>query len=178
MTPDPTRHLSWDQLVAGFAALPPPPLREGRVALVTARLPEGARRTPARARLTVADGVEGDRWAQGRRMPEAQVTLMRADVAGLICNGQPLSLPGDNLLVELDLSLDNLPAGVRLAVGTAELEVTAEPHDGCTLFRERFGGPALKLTAHADYKALRLRGIHARVVRDGEVCPGDAVVVL
>ena len=52
---------------------------------------------------------------------------MRADVARLIADGQDLSLFGDNLLVELDLSVENLPAGTRLRIGTALCEVTPLP---------------------------------------------------
>ena len=43
-------------------------------------------------------------------------------------------LAGDQLYVDLDLSVDNLPAGTRLAIGEAVLEVTEEPHTGCDKF--------------------------------------------
>ena len=69
---------------------------------------------------------------------------MRRDVAELIANGQPLSVFGDNLFVEFDISAANLPAGTRLRVGEAVVEVTPLPHDGCRKFHGRFGQDALR----------------------------------
>ena len=63
------------------------------------------------------DGVPGDAWL--RRMshkPDAQITMMRSDFGRLVANGQPLTLFGDNLLVDLDLSRANLPTRRRLPV--------------------------------------------------------------
>jgi hypothetical protein len=175
---DPARHLPLDALERGLAALDPPRDR-GSLELIVARREGGVRDTPERVRLSVAGGVPGDAWQ--RDMPdraEAQIAIMRADVARLLANGQPLSLPGDNLLVEIDLSEENLPAGSRLRVGRAVLEVTPEPHTGCRQFRQRFGGDALRLTADRRHRPLRLRGIYGRVVEPGEVAVGDAVEVL
>lgn len=103
---------------------------------------------------------------------------MRADVARLIGNGQPLTVAGDNLLVTLDLSATNLPAGSRLLIGTAILEVTPLPHTGCAKFERSFGRDALRLTADPRFRELRLRGIHANVLNAGDIAPGDAVEVL
>ena len=89
-----------------------------------------------------------------------------------------LSLFGDNLLVELDLSTQNLPTGTRLRLGQALLEVTPEPHNGCLKFRQRFGGDALRLTADERFRDQHLRGIYLRVVEPGPVCVGDDIEVL
>ena len=51
-------------------------------------------------------------------------------------------LAGDQLYVELDLSPANLPAGTRLAVGSAVIEITGQPHLGCAKFAARFGHDA------------------------------------
>ncbi|MEY3213284.1 MAG: hypothetical protein RIT28_3765 [Pseudomonadota bacterium] len=178
-TSDPSHHLPLAALRAALAALPAPPLDVGRVALVVERHPGEARRTPAVGQLAPGQGLLSDRWAQAERPnPEAEVTLMRADVAALVCNGQDLSLPGDNLLVELDLSAENLPTGSRLQVGEVVLEITAKPHTGCLKFERRFGADARALTGLDELKAARLRGIHARVVIGGAVRPGDEVRVL
>jgi MOSC domain-containing protein YiiM len=123
--------------------------------------------------------VENDRW--GKRPspdPEAQITVMRADVARLVANGQPLSLPGDNLMVELDLDTANLPAGTRLRVGTALCEVTPKPHTGCGKFAGRFGDEARAFTNAPEWESARLRGLYIRVVEAGEVSPGDPIRVL
>ena len=103
---------------------------------------------------------------------------MRADVARLFANGQALSLFGDNLLVELDLSPANLPTGTRLRVGTAVCEVTPQPHTGCAKFAARFGQEAREITAAPEYQDWRLRGLYIRVVEPGEVGPGDPIRVL
>ena len=172
-------HLAYETLETGLGQLPPPPTDEGRVVLIVARPNVDERLTPERCRLTPEGGVEGDRWAQRENPnPASQITVMRADVARLFANGQPLSLFGDNLLVELDLSLTNLPAGTRLQVGTALCEVTPTPHTGCGKFAARCGQEARDLTAAAPFQAWRLRGLHFRVLEAGEVGPGDRIRVL
>jgi MOSC domain-containing protein YiiM len=172
-------HLAYETLEQALRQLPPPPTSEGSVALVVARPSVDERRTPARCRLTPEGGVDGDRWAQRENPdPSAQITVMRADVARLFANGQPLSLFGDNLLVELDLSPTNLPTGTRLRVGTALCEVTAKPHTGCGKFAARFGQDARDLTGAAAFLDQRLRGLYIRVLEPGEVGPGDPIRVL
>jgi MOSC domain-containing protein YiiM len=156
-----------------------PPRDVGELALIVSRCEAGLRETPAEAMLTAEEGIPGDAWARKTpRKPEAQLTLMRIDVARLLAGGQPLSLFGDNLLVDLDLSTDNLPTGSRLQLGEAILEVTEKPHTGCAKFRQRFGADALRLTAVAPLQSLRLRGIYAKVVQDGRVALRDSITVL
>jgi MOSC domain-containing protein YiiM len=172
-------HLSEDEIARALAALPPPPRDEGEVALVVARPEAGERLTPARCRLTPEGGVEGDRWVKRENpVQSAQVSVMRADVARLFANGQALSLFGDNLIVNLDLSPENLPLGARLRVGTALCEVTEKPHTGCVKFAARFGQAARDTTGAPEHRALRLRGLYVRVIEAGEVGPGDRVRVL
>jgi MOSC domain-containing protein YiiM len=103
---------------------------------------------------------------------------MQKDVAELIANGQPVTLFGDNLFVELDLSASNLPPGSRMRVGQAILEVTPKPHNGCYKFEARFGPDALRLVSQLELRHRNLRGIHLRVVQDGAVHTGDLVEVL
>src|SRR5437764_694564 len=80
-------------------------------------------------------GLPGDAWTRlEARSPEGALTMLRLDFATLLANGQPLTLSGDNLLVDLDLSIENLPAGSRLRAGAAVLEVTPKPHRGCAKF--------------------------------------------
>lgn len=172
-------HLTYDALEQGLRQLPPPPTDAGTVTLVVARPAVDERTTPGRCRLTPENGVEGDRWAaRGRPHPNSQITVMRADVARLMANGQPLSLFGDNLLVDLDLSFANLPTGTRLRVGTALCEVTPQPHTGCGKFAARFGQDARDVTAAPAFADWRLRGLYIRVLEPGEVGPGDPIRVL
>ena len=84
-------------------------------------------------------------------------------------------LAGDQLYVDLDLSVDNLPAGTRLALGAAIIEVTAQPHTGCHKFRSRYGPDALKFVNSPTGKQLRLRGLNAKVVQPGMIRTGDGI---
>jgi MOSC domain-containing protein YiiM len=103
---------------------------------------------------------------------------MRREVAELIAHGQPLTLFGDNLIVELDLSAANLPTGSRLRVGEALVEVTPKPHNGCTKFRARFGEAALRFVQAPPTRDQNLRGIYWKVVEPGEVSVGAGIEVL
>jgi MOSC domain-containing protein YiiM len=71
--------------------------------------------------------------------------------------------------MDLDLSGENLPPGTRLAIGSAVIEVTAEPHTGCQKFVSRFGLDAMKFVNSPIGRELNLRGINARVVQAGRI---------
>lgn len=172
-------HLGHEELERGLRSLPPPPRDSGTVVLVVSRPDSSERRAPQRCRLSPENGVEGDRWSQKPDPDRAsQVTMMRADVAQLFANGRPLSLFGDNLVVELDLSEENLPAGTQLRIGTTLCEVTPKPHTGCGKFARRVGAEARAITAAEQWVRHRLRGIHVRVLEAGEVSPGDRIEVV
>ena len=176
---DENRHLDNARLLPAFEALPPPPSDRGRVDLIVTRDPDHVRHTHERVVLSPEQGVPGDAWF--RKQPERlekQIAVIRSDVAKLLSNGQSLTLFGDNLLLDLDISTASLPTGSRLRIGEAELEVTPEPHTGCRQFRQRFGGDALRLTADKRYRDQHLRGIYLRVIRGGAVTVGDAALVL
>ena len=176
---DPARHLEIAALVKGLRALPAAGANHGRVALIVRRLADGSRETPDSARLCHEEGVPGDDWSRRPpRNPEAQLAVMQLGVAELIANGQPLTLFGDNLIVDLDLAAVNLPVGTRLRVGDAVVEVTPKPHNGCHKFRGRFGDAALRFVQAPPTRTLNLRGIYWKVVDPGEVQVGDAIEVL
>jgi hypothetical protein len=159
---------------AHWAATQPAPRGSGTVRGICVRVEEGVHDTPGRAEVTVEDGLVGDRWAQGKRDLDAQITLMNVRVAELI--GGPLDLAGDNFQVDLDLSEGALPVGSRLRLGEALLEVSPAPHTGCKKFRERFGLDALKWVN--DNRDRRLRGMNCRVLEAGVVAVGDSVEVV
>ena len=176
---DPARHLEIAALVAGLRALPAPRATHGSVALIVRRLADGSRETPDSVRLCSEEGVPGDEWSRRPpRNPEAQLGVMQLGVAELIANGQPLTLFGDNLIVDLDLSAVNLPTGTLLRVGAAVVEVTPKPHDGCHKFRGRFGAAALRFVQAPPTRHLNLRGIYWSVVDPGEAQVGDAIEVM
>ena len=176
---DPARHLPLAALESGLAALPRAPREVGVLALIVRRRPDDVRETPASVQLTTHEGVPGDRWERATPdHPEAQLTVMRRDVAELIANGQPLAVFGDNLFVDLDISTDNLPPGSRLCVGAAILEVTPKPHNGCIKFKGRFGADALFFANAALTRPQNLHGVYWRVVEPGAVAVGSPIQVL
>ena len=176
---DPDRFVALAALQRAHDSLPLAPAHEGRVALIVRRRERGRRELPERLELTPEGGVPGDAWIERAAPdPAGQIAVIQADVAKLIANGQPLELFGDNLFLELDLSLANLPPGSRLRVGGALLEVTPKAHNGCRKFRARFGADALQFVAAPERRHRNLRGIYMRVREAGEVGVGDSVQVI
>lgn len=164
---------------ARYDTWPTSPAGKGQVELVVARTGGGNHAILEVGELTVEGGLAGDRWADGERDPKNQITLMNANVVRTIRPGDALSPDaGDNLLVDLDLSSEALPIGARLRVGTAALEVTPEPHNGCKKFRARFGLEALQWISHPSKADAKLRGVHARVIVAGQVRAGDTIELI
>jgi MOSC domain-containing protein YiiM len=176
---DSSYHRPLTELEAGLRALPELPADSGHLTLIVRRRVDGSRETPERLRLTPDEGVPGDNWGRNpSRKLEAQIAVMRHDVAELLANGQSLTLFGDSLFVDLDISLGNLPIGSRLRAGEAVVEVTPMPHNGCAKFKGRFGADALFFVNARPTRHLNLRGIYWKVVEAGEVSVGDAIQVV
>ncbi|MBM3869579.1 MAG: MOSC domain-containing protein [Verrucomicrobia bacterium] len=173
------RHLTTAALEAGLHALPAAPKDTGRLMGIVRRPTKDARELLSYARLSPEAGLPGDNWSQKPAPdPTAQLTVMQTGVAELIANGQSLALFGDNLFVDLDLSVANLPVGSRLRVGAAVVEVTPMPHDGCRKFKARFGNDALHFVNAKPTRSLNLRGIYWRVIEAGDIEVGSLVQVL
>ncbi len=127
-------------------------------------------------------GLVGDTWfrrsssrtADGSPHPDMQLNIMNARVIALLAQDKERwPLAGDQLFIDLDLTERNLPAGTRLALGSAVIEVTSQPHTGCEKFVARFGANATKFVNSPEGKQLRLRGINAKVVQAGTIRVGD-----
>ena len=144
---------------------------------IVLRLSGGQRATPQRAVISLQNGVEGDRWSLKRNAnPLSQVSLMNARFLEVIAeHPDRMSLAGDNLIVDFDISQANLPAGTRLRIGQAVIEVTDLSHTACKKFHGRYGTEATDLANSAEGMSRRLRGVYARVIRGGEVHVGDGV---
>jgi hypothetical protein len=175
-------HLSGERLEAGLGQIRDSPQDGGRLVLIVRRPAVGERTLLAEAVLDQASGLDGDNWLirgststpDGSADPHRQVTVMNARVAELVAGGTGrMPLAGDQLYLDLDLSLDNLPAGSLLAVGQAVLQVSEAPHLGCAKFAERFGAEAMRFVSSRVGRQLRLRGMNARVVVPGTVRVGD-----
>ncbi|MBK7642784.1 MAG: MOSC domain-containing protein [Planctomycetes bacterium] len=162
-----------------YALLPASPKDEGRVVRCVLRPAHDRRETPEAIRVSPERGVEQDRWSndpEGR--PGNQVSLINVHVLrSLAGTEERMPLSGDNLHVDLDLSEENLPVGARLSIGSALLEVSADPHRPCKKFHERFGASAVKKVVRASRRGRRGRGLLATVLRAGEIRTGDAIRV-
>lgn len=176
---EPAHFLPLGHLQQALAARPAPPADAGQLTGIIRRLAGGLREAGPTTRLTREDGVPGDAWGRAAdRDPVAQITVMEDDIASLIANGQSIELFGDQLFVTIDLSAPALPIGSRVRIGTAVLEVTPQPHNGCQKFRARFGTDALKFVAMKELRHRNLRGVYMTVVEDGVAAVGDAVTVV
>ncbi len=178
------RQLSRDELEAGLAAAGASPRDRGRLDAIVIRPQHDARQSLRSSEISLARGVHGDHWEQGCWMstddgaphPDVQICIMNSRVAQLVARDRARwPLAGDNLFVDLDLGPENLPPGQRLGVGSAVLEISPVPHLGCQKFAARFGRDAVRFVNSAEGKARHLRGIYARVVRDGTIAVGDVV---
>ena len=157
---------------------------EGTLQLIVRRPGVDEREMLAVGRLDPAIGLEGDGWLDRgssgtpdrRANLEAQVTLISTRVLAAI-EPDPARWPlaGDQLYVDVDLSIDGLPAGSRLAIGDAVVEMSEAPHTGCAKFSARFGSDALRWINSPRGRQLRMRGANARVVEGGVVRVGDRV---
>lgn len=162
-----------------YALLPSSPKDEGKVVRCVIRPAHDRRETPESIRVSPERGVELDRWdSDPQRRPGNQVSLVNVHVLRSLAGGEErMALSGDNLQVDLDLTEQNLPVGTRLSIGSALLEVSADPHRPCKKFHERFGASAVKKVVRANKRGRRGRGLLATVLQAGEIRAGDAIRV-
>ena len=178
------KHRTMEELQAGVDEIRRAPRSKGVLQMIVRRPKVEEREVLEEAQLDAAEGLVGDTWrmrkstrtADGSPHPDMQLNIMNARVASLLAvETSRWPLAGDQLYVDLDVSKANLPAGTQLAVGTAVIEVTDQPHTGCGKFVSRFGVDAMKFVNSPLGRELCLRGINAKVVRPGTIRSGDAV---
>lgn len=174
-----SRHLSYAELEAALPELERSPRERGTLELIVRRPSRGQREVLDLGLLDVEEGLVGDRWALGKRRRAQQLTVINSRLVALLAQTRDRwPLAGDQLYVDFDLSLEHVPPGARLAIGTAEIEVSPEPHTGCRLFAERYGPDAQRFVGSEQGHALQLRGINAWIVKGGDVRVGDEVRAL
>ena len=132
--------------------------------------------------LDPSEGLVGDRWsapqadagriAERRDAADADERARRPRRRG---RPERWALAGDQLYVDFDISVANLPAGHEARAGLGRDRGDPEPHTGCVKFHARFGGDAHRFVNTKTHRHLRLRGLNAKVVEPGTVSTGDTI---
>jgi MOSC domain-containing protein YiiM len=163
------------------------PTGTGQLEMIVRRPADGEREVVQSGQLDLDEGLVGDNWKargnahmeNGAADPQAQVTLMNSRATDAVATTRDRwAFCGDQLYVDFDLSIDNLPVGTRLAVGDAVVEISAKPHTGCAKFSQRFGSEALRFVNVGIGQENRFRGVNTFVVRPGAVAVGDKIMKL
>lgn len=175
-------HRPIDILDTGLENIKNSPRDNGMLYMIVVRSSQRERAVPWFCKLTPENGVEGDHWSQGswkslpngRPDPSVQITIMNSRCLDLVAaSKERWPLAGDNLIVDMDLSIENLKPGQKVSIGSAVLEISDIPHTGCMKFRDRFGVDALRFVSTKIAREMRLRGVFAQVVKAGEIRIGD-----
>lgn len=154
----------------------------GKLEMISARPAVGQRKQLEEATLDEAQGLIGDNWEDrgsrgtpdGSANPDAQLTIINTRLVDAVSGSKTRwELAGDQLVVDIDLSHDNLPVGSRLRIGSAIVELTAEPHTGCVKFASRFGNAALRFVSGPVAMQQRRRGANAKIIKSGTIHVGD-----
>jgi len=170
------------ELEDGLDVIRQAPKDEGVLELIVRRPATDERELLQEGSLDLTEGLVGDTWITRRSShtpdgspdPRTQLTIMNSRAAALVAQDrQRWPLAGDQLYIDMDLSLENLPSGTRLALGEAVVEVTDQPHTGCKKFVSRFGLEAMKFVNSPLGRQLNLRGINTRIVQPGIIRVGD-----
>ena len=178
------KHLTMEELEAGLGEIRRSPQDDGVLELIVRRPGTNERELLVEGELDLADGLVGDTWktrsssrtSDGSAHPDMQLNIMNSRAIALLArDADRRALAGDQLFIDLDLSADNLPPGTRLALGSAVIEVTDQPHTGCAKFKARFGQDALRFVNSDLGNQLHLRGINAKVLQPGVIRVGDRV---
>ena len=177
-------HPTTKQLEAALDHIAASPADGGTLELIVQRPAEDVRVVVEEGSLHPDEGLVGDNWSargssrtdHGGPHPDMQLNLMNSRVCEVVA-GSPERMPlaGDQLIVDLDLSEVNMPAWTRLRIGSAVIEITDQPHNGCAKFTKRFGLDAHRFVNSELGKELHLRGVNARVVTPGTIRSGDTI---
>ena len=180
-------HVTPQELEAGLGHIRQSPADNGSLRMIVQRPGVDQRTVVSEGTLDVEAGLVGDGWLtrgsprtpDGGPNPQAQVTIINARLIALLARTEDRwPLAGDQLVIDIDMSEDNLPPGAQLAIGSAVIEISEEPHTGCAKFAQRFGHDALRFISTPQGQALRLRGVNTRVIQSGPIQVGDLATKL
>ena len=182
-----TMPVTMAELMAALPDILAAPKDEAPVLGLCLRPGRGERAFPKRITMTRAGGIPGERWAtepwlrlaDGSPDPRIQVSILPLRVMTLVWRdrtGTPH--PGDPIVVDMDLSLANLPTGSLIGAGTSVLRVSDAFNNACAKWKVRYGADAREFIEAPGHPALRLRGVLCSVESDGEVALGDRLRVL
>lgn len=170
--------LTAEQLATELDHVREAPSQVGTLELIVCRPAVDERVELETAELDFQRGLVRDSWSTrgSNPNPKSQVTVMNARAAQLVARDRSRwALAGDQLYVDFDLSPTNIPPGTQLAIGSAVIEVSDQPHLGCQKFAARFGTAARELANSPQGTAINFRGINTRVVKSGTVRVGDRI---
>ena len=177
-----SQHPTLEDLQSALPDILNSPTEHGRIEMIISRPAVGERDILKTANLERDTGLVGDNWKQrgnsktadGSADPDAQITLINSRIVNAVSGSKSRwHLAGDQFVVDIDLSHNNLPPGSQLSIGTAVVELTSTPHTGCVKFASRFGNPALRFVSGAEAMQQRRRGANAKIVQSGTVRVGD-----
>jgi hypothetical protein len=178
------KHLTTEEIEAGLEHIHLSPKDHGTLDLIVRRPEIDQREILPAGQLDTNEGLVGDSWksrpssrtTDGSAHPEMQLNIMNSRVIALLAQDKERwQLAGDQLFIDLDLSESNIPAGTKLSIGEAILEITALPHSGCKKFAARFGQDAILFVNSPIGKELHMRGVNAKVIQSGIIRTGDIV---
>jgi len=178
------RHLSMQELEAGLDHIRQSPKDNGILKMIVRRPEKLQREVLEEGMIGLTEGLLGDNWSRRPSSrtpdksphPDMQLNIMNARAIALLAQTEGRwQLAGDQLLIDINLSDENLPAGTQLSIGSAIIEVTTQAHNGCKKFAQRFGVDAMKFVNSPIGKELHLRGINAKVIQGGTIRKGDVV---
>ncbi len=178
------KHLTTAKLEAGLDEIRQSPKDEGVLQLIVRRPKIDEREVLENGELDTIVGLVGDTWnirgssrtVDNSPHPDMQLNIMNSRAAALVAQTENRwQLAGDQLYIDIDLSDENLPAGTQIIIGSAIIEVTAQPHTDCKKFVERFGADAMKFVNSEMGKQFHLRGICAKVIKSGTIQQGNVV---
>jgi MOSC domain len=180
-----TQHASTVELEQSLSDVLASPTDAGHLTAIFVRPATNERRALDSTTLTPEGGIDGDRWfhdsyyrlKDGRSDPRCQVSIMNDRFLRQVAGGKDdMCLAGDNLIVDLDLSETNLPAGSQVSIGSEVIiEISDLKHTGCSKFARRYGDDAKTFANSQQGTALHLRGRYARIIRGGTIRVGDKV---